>query len=116
MAKPQKRRAASPRERKLPPPSRNGNQKPAGHTAGETPTGERYSVYRTLKIMQLLLQGCADFIFQHSQHFDDITAVEARKLHGEIARHQPTITAAIANFEKLHGNPNWLPRSEGGDA
>lgn len=100
MAKSQKRPAASPRGRAANPPPTNQNEKPALDRARETPTKERLSVYRALKIMQLLLKGCSDFVFHHSQHFDDITSIEARKLMGEIARHTPSVEAAIAKFEE----------------
>lgn len=110
MAVPNKRRAASPRERAASPPTKKHNEKPAGHANGETPAQERYSVYRTLKIMQLLLEGCSKFLFTHSQDFDEFTSREARKLHGEIARHAPIVQAAIDRWEK---NPSLLNEVNG---
>lgn len=117
MAAPNKRRAASPREASPRPTKHHSNGTTKGvQTPGGPTAQERYTLYRTLKMLQIQMQGIERFLFQFSPFMDDECGMQARKLHGEITSLMPKANAVVEAFEgSTYGQSASRP-AEGGAA
>lgn len=116
MAAPNKRRAASPREASpRPKPSSNGTTKGV-KTPGEPTAHQMYGTYRTLKILQLMMQATEKFLEQFSPFLPDECGRQAANLNAEIKTNMPIVNGHISRMEGNRTDETADARGEGGAA
>lgn len=116
MAKSRKRRARSALAKYPSPDTINGtpvsDSKRNPRAVADLPP----SLYRTLKIVQILMQATEQFLFQFSPFMPDETGIAARKLHGEVTHNLSIVADVLARCEEGSNSKDPVAPWEGGDA
>lgn len=115
MAKSRKRRARSALAKYPSPDTINGtpvsDSKRNPRAVADLPP----SLYRTLKIAQMLMQATEQFLWQFSPFMPDETGIAARKLHGDVTRELPIVNDVLARCEQGSNGTAAGSPWEGGD-
>ena len=115
MAKSRDKRAPSALRRHPSNDPINGRPQEEREDNPRVPADLPMSLYRTLKMVQMLMQATEQFLFQFSPFMDDETGIAARKLHGDIVTHQSKVKACLDRCEDAAtANPADAPWEGGG--
>lgn len=114
MANTRKKRARSASAHTIPPQVPPNGTAKGVQTPGEPPAHQMYGTYRTLKMIQLLMQATEKFLEQFSPFLPDECGRQAANLNADIKTNMPIVNAHISRMEGNRTAESADDRGEGG--